>query len=71
MRNILKLKVLWTKFRLTFNCESPCKKSIQKTMLKNIATLLQVGTEKNSGRGRSVASDENIEMAGVIGKQRT
>ena len=71
MKNLLKLKVLWTRFRLIFNRKSPHRKFIQNYVAKyrNFTASLK-RNKRNSGRGGSVATDENIESTGVIGKQR-
>ena len=71
MKNLLKLKVLWTRFRLIFNRKSPHRKFIQNYVAKyrNFTKSLK-RNKRNSGRGGSVATDENIESTGVIGKQR-
>ena len=61
---MLKIKVVTVQgeFRLAFNRESACKKSMKNNVAKyhNFITNLNK-SKRNSGRSRSAANDENIE----------
>ena len=74
LKNVLKIKVVTVQrqFRLAFNLESACKKSIKNNVAKyqNFVTRLNKN-KRNSGRSRSAANDKNIESMDAIAKVST